>query len=185
MNKQLADIYFRMCSLQSDINEHLPTLRTYAERCNHVTEFGVREVISTWGLMAGLPDKLISYDIVDTPIIPQLPFINKVASDNSVDFKFIKGDTLKIEIEPTDLLFIDTFHTYDQCIVELLRFHDKVSKYIIMHDTVTYGNTGEDHNQERGLLQAITGLLKTGAPWIPLYNYTHNNGLLILTRAVD
>jgi hypothetical protein len=31
-----------------DICEHLPILAKYASKCNHITEFGVRSVVSTY-----------------------------------------------------------------------------------------------------------------------------------------
>ena len=62
----LNEIYEKMCEKPSDINEHLPTLKKYASECDHITEMGVRTVVSTYALMMGKPKKLISIDI--TPI---------------------------------------------------------------------------------------------------------------------
>ena len=43
-------------------------------------------------------------------------------------------NTLTITIEQTDLLFIDTFHNYDQVLQEL-RLHAKhVNKFIVFHE---------------------------------------------------
>ena len=47
----------------SDINEHIPTLKKYAEGCDTVIEMGVRTIVSTWGLLAAKPKKLISIDL--------------------------------------------------------------------------------------------------------------------------
>ena len=48
----------------SDINEHLPTIIKYGQECDHITEMGVRSVLSTWGWLAAAPkDGLISYDL--------------------------------------------------------------------------------------------------------------------------
>ena len=52
MNK-LQEIYEGLCSTPSDINEHLPTLKKYAEECEHITEMGVRWVVSTYALLMG------------------------------------------------------------------------------------------------------------------------------------
>jgi len=51
------------CRRPSDINEHLVTLRDLAANCAHVTEFGVRKGVSTFALLHGQPNRLISYDI--------------------------------------------------------------------------------------------------------------------------
>jgi len=59
----LENFYIEKCNTPSDINEHLPTLKKYAEECSHITEMGVRWVVSTYGLLMGKPKKMISYDI--------------------------------------------------------------------------------------------------------------------------
>ena len=38
----------------SDINEHLPTIIKYGQECDHITEMGVRGIVSTWGGRAAL-----------------------------------------------------------------------------------------------------------------------------------
>ena len=37
---------------QSDINEHIPTILKYGQECNHITEMGVRGILSTWAWLA-------------------------------------------------------------------------------------------------------------------------------------
>jgi len=103
-----------------DISEHLPTLRKYASKVNHVTELGVRTGNSTVALLLGKPKIMVSYDINDISKHP-----TKAKWDNNritysslknviidTDFTFIIGNSLEIEIEQTDLLFIDTAHNY-------------------------------------------------------------------------
>ena len=46
--------YVNLCNTHSDINEHLPTLKEYAQECNSVFETGVREVVSSYALLYGL-----------------------------------------------------------------------------------------------------------------------------------
>ena len=113
--RTLNEQYEFQCTRRSDINEHLPTLKKYAEECNHITEMGVRDVVSTWAFLMGNPKKLISYDInqINESIILE------TIKDTEIEFKFVLADTTKIEIEETDLLFIDTLHTYDQLKSEL------------------------------------------------------------------
>lgn len=48
---------------ESDIQEHLETLRRYSSLCDSVVEMGVRYIVSTWALLAGKPKKMISIDI--------------------------------------------------------------------------------------------------------------------------
>lgn len=111
-------------------HDHLETLRRYARKCDHITEFGVRYVVSTWALLAGRPKRMISVDKRRCPVEPVYE-----ACEGVIDYEFICADDLTIDIERTDLLFIDSLHTYDHLSGELYRHSDKVKKYIIMHDT--------------------------------------------------
>jgi hypothetical protein len=108
-------------------------------KCKHITEFGVRSGNSTSALAMSYPDKLVCYDI--NPIYYDL---NDLLKSELISFKFIQKNVLDIEIEETDLLFIDTFHTYKQLKKELQLHKNKVRKYIILHDTKTFGSVGED-----------------------------------------
>jgi hypothetical protein len=42
----LIEGYQHYCNNVSDIYEHLPTLNNYAQQCNHITECGVRGIVS-------------------------------------------------------------------------------------------------------------------------------------------
>jgi hypothetical protein len=71
---------------------------------------GVRIPTSTWAFLAGNPEVLISYDIIRDNNIKNVEQQSKLSNTS---FKFIESDVLKIKIDPTDLLFIDTLHTYN------------------------------------------------------------------------
>jgi hypothetical protein len=128
--------YLELIDIPSDINEHLPILKEYSEKCNHITEMGVRVPTSTWAFLASKPNKMVSYDIVNAPGIDE---VKSIANEYQLDYQFIIDDVLQIDMEQTDLLFIDTLHTYNQLNAELMLHSKKVNKYIILHDTVTYG----------------------------------------------
>lgn len=96
------------------------------------------------------------------------------------------GDTLKITIEPTDLLFIDTLHTARHLKAELERHGDPmvglVHKYLVFHDTETFGMRSED-GTEPGLRAAIRWFQKNTFPlWGVKYDYSNCNGLVVLER---
>jgi len=175
----LEQIYNRLHNTPSDINEHLPTLKLYASKCDHITEMGVRYIVSTYALLMGKPKKLISYDIMDCH---WLPIKEMVKEDTNFEFKI--GNTLNIEIEPTDFLFIDTLHNYNQLKGELSLHADKVKKYIGFHDTTTFAIHGESYEgkSETGLWFAIEEFLATNTQWKIHEKYTNNNGLTILKR---
>lgn len=176
----------------SDINEHLLVLKDYAEKCDHVTEMGVRWVVSTYALLAGNPKKLISIDMTHPKVFgADLSIVEKYAAEINCQFQFIESNTLSLEIEQTDLLFIDTWHAYKQLIAELRLHQANVSKYIVLHDTTSYANhdessyesLGEDWKaQGIGLWKAVEDFLIEFPAWEIEHRYTHNNGLTILRR---
>jgi len=179
--------------IPSDINEHIHTLYNYGQECKHITEMGVRWVSSTWAFLYSKPNKLISYDIVRHENINE---VEELSKKNELDFKFIEADVLKVEIEPTELLFIDTLHTYNQLIRELMLHGEKVSKYIILHDTTTFGFKDEINHETKsdivkdlptdkeGLVKAVMDFLISpqGFDWVIHESYNNNNGLTILKK---
>jgi len=164
----------------SDIREHLPTLIKYGKGLT-VTEFGVRWGESTTAWLLSCPKKFTCYDIKILPRLKiYLPIFKEWADKNNIDFKFIQADVLTIDIDETDILFIDTFHVYKQLKKELELFNNKVKKYIILHDTETYGNIGEDKS-EPGLMQAVNEFVSS-TEWKIKKHYKNNNGLTILEK---
>ncbi len=170
--------YQELCNTPSDINEHLPVLKRYASECKHITEMGVRGIVSTYALLAAKPMTLISYDI---RYCDWEPLRDKAFP---IDFRFIQGDTREIIIEPTEMLFIDTLHNYDQLTKELKLHAPKVSKYIVFHDTTTYAYVGESYDglSRLGLWVAIEEFLEKNREWSIKERLTNNNGLTILVK---
>jgi hypothetical protein len=183
--------FIQQINNKSDINEHIQTLYDFAKECNHVTEMGVRWVSSTWALVYTNPKKIISYDIIRDQNIDE---VISLCEEYNINYSFEEKDVLNIEIEDTDLLFIDTLHTYNQLISELEIHSEKVKKYIILHDTETFGEKDEliyNHASEKiklksstkkGLMNAIKDFLVTplGEKWEIYKHYTNNNGLTVL-----
>lgn len=161
-----------------DIHEHFPTLRKYAAECEHITEMGTRYVVSTYALMAGKPKKFLTYDLVPHKNIWEAA---SIANENQIQFGFMERDTTKVEIEETDLLFIDTLHNYAQLKRELELHSDKARKYIIFHDTVSYGYRDEE-GPGPGLMPAINEFLATTTKWRIKEKYDNCNGLMVLER---
>jgi len=145
--------------------------------------------ISVWYLVAAIafgaalllarPKRMLSYDIEDRRF--DLENYLRLARDAGVDFAFVKADVLAIDIEPTDLLFIDTFHTYRQLDSELARHADKARRFILLHDTTTYGQQGED-GAKPGLTAALHDFLAVAPEWRVRKRYDDENGLTVLAR---
>jgi len=162
----------------SDINENVHILYDLAKECKHVTEMGVRTGISTRALL-NTDVQLISYDVVLDNAVSKLFDVAKKAG-KKVDY--IKSDVLKIEIEETDMLFIDTLHIYPQLKQELNLHAKKVRKYLAFHDTYTFGLRGEVGQDNKGLLSAIIEFMIDNPEWKFKIHKTNNNGFTVLER---
>lgn len=169
MNQEEIELkYNEAVETPSDINQHLPILRKYAEECEHITEMGVRGVVSTWAFLASKAKKVIAIDILDVAI----PDVEKL--------QFICANDLEIEIEPTDMLFIDTAHNASQCAQELKLHAKNVKKFLAFHDVGIFGEHGDDGKE--GLMYAINDFLANNKDWEIDYSTMVNNGLMVLCR---
>ena len=132
----LAEEYERLCATPSDIYEHLPTLAGMVRehKARHVIELGTRSGVSTVAWLYGLlytGGMLTSVDIDEAPDVDPGP----------VSWRFIQGDdcdpAVLTQLEPADIVFIDTSHTYDHTLAELnlYRWLVKPGGRIVCHDT--------------------------------------------------
>lgn len=186
--------YSELCHTISDINEHLPTLKKYGEECDTIIEMGVRSIVSTWAFLASNPKKLISLDLCNpSKYGGNIDEVVDGVSETNIQFSFIEENSLVYNIDECDLLFIDTWHDYLQLKQELNRHHRNVKKYIILHDTVSYGNSNEDFNVSgienntdtnlpKGLWPAVEEFLYNNRNWVVWEKKPNNNGLTVLKR---
>jgi hypothetical protein len=197
----LIEGYNYYCNNVSDIYEHLPTLNNYARKCSHITECGVRRIVSSYALAYGLLNKSSAKLVqVDPEKNENSDAFIHLCKLNNIECVFYQESDLDCPIEDTELLFIDTWHVYGQLKRELARWNSHVSKYIIMHDTTVDEWLGEsirlslnteEQSQsfgipideiEKGLWPAIDEFLIQHPEWILEKRYTNNNGLTILRR---
>lgn len=163
-------------SYSDDIKEHLDFLKDLATGLEHVTEMGFRVGTSFSAFLMAQPKKLVTYDIH----IPEdvKSYFETIRGDTELEFH--QASTLEVEIEPTDLLFIDTWHTYAQLKKELELHGHKARKFLAFHDVTTYGYVGED--------KSIPGLMAAINEFMERTNFKikdlreNNNGLLVLER---
>jgi hypothetical protein len=168
--------YRHVCGNPSDINEHCPTLYLLAAQSQHVTEMGCRHGISTTALLRAQPQTLVCYDLERLPEFDQVLLVT-----GRTELRYHEANTLEVEIEPTDLLFIDTFHVYEQLRRELELHAGRVRRFIALHDTTTFGEEGE-WDGHRGLWPAVTEFLAAHPEWWLAARYHHNHGLTVLER---
>jgi len=178
VNRTEVENEYKIClNSPTDINEHLPILREYASKVNHITELGTRFGNSTIAFMSVRPKKFITYDVCHNE---KIDYLIRVALDNNLNFHFKLENPQ--EIEETDLLFIDTDHHVDQCSKELKLHADKVKKYLIFHDVVSFWEKGQGYLSGGGLKYAIEPFMASHPEWKQVYRAENNNGLLILER---
>jgi hypothetical protein len=186
---------------KGDLYEHLYTIKKYAEKCEHITELGVRWVISTWALLAAKPKTLNSFDLIHYVYhgVPANKIID-AAQEQGTEFNFYEENVLTTDkIGPTDLLFIDTLHSYKQVKLELELHARKVRKYIIITNAVTYGSQNEgpvQHDKltgealhlyknlqdKQGVMTAVKEFLDDNTDWRVKEFFKNCNGLCVLER---
>jgi hypothetical protein len=186
--------YEEKFNTKSDINEHLPVLKQYGDECNTIVEMGVRSIVSTWAFLLSNPRTLISLDIENPSNFGgNIDEVYSLANSAGINFKFVESSSLTYDMPLTDLLFIDTWHDYLQLKKELYRHHKNTKKYIILHDTNTFGYVDESEydqyhkqrvetNLPKGLCPAIDEFLNENREWVLWERRPNNNGLTVLKR---
>jgi hypothetical protein len=174
--KSIDEIFDAIKEIPRDLDQHLPKLKELAEGCDHVTEFSQRRE-STIGFLAGRPKKLVSYNT-------EWDHVQEHAG------RMCEGDTEYIhsvfrshfvdEIEETDMLFIDSTHTYAYLKEEFKKFGPQVKRYIVIHDTLLYGERGEDAGP--GKLPAMREFMKENPEWTVIYHTQDEYGLTVMGR---
>lgn len=168
--------YSEQAEKHPDLAGHVPRLRELAAGKKLVVELGTARGGSTAAFLAARPQKLISVDLVAPSWMGQV--------ENHLDgvvWEFLQADSRTVELpEPIDVLFIDTRHTADQLWAELNVHAGKVHGLIVLHDTKTFGERGEDGGP--GLLPALRRFLKENPQWSVVKHYEDWNGLTVLSN---
>lgn len=177
--------YESACLAPSDINQHLPVLLKYAQKCESITEFGLGVTgNSIMAFLKGCP-KVTTYDIENHRQSIRDAEVYAASLGRSWTFK-LQSSTKEV-IDETDFLFIDAEHSYPAVLYELEMQHEQVKKYIGFHDVVTFGHKNEFPDKVadpavQGILLAVFTFLKNHPQWKVSYYSPHNNGLLILEK---
>jgi len=135
-----------------------------------ITEFGPFQGCSTAAWLSLRPKKFVT---VDQGVSLDVDLYKKAAEEINVDFLFIQSSDLEIDIEPCELLFIDTMHTEEHTYQELILHADKVSRYLVFHDVT----------QPRfGTLAGINLWWKDHPEWKLQYQDFNDCGFMILKK---
>ena len=157
-----------------DSPDRFDTYTRYARLVDRIVEFGVYTGLSTCAWLAGNPKYLRSYDITDQ-YLTVLPELSHYAKKHNIDFEFNIGNSLGLDIEPCDLLFIDTVHKRPHCLAELERHANQVSQYIVLHDP----------SEWPGVFEAVIIFLHNNRQWHIVEHCNKSSGLLVLERYND
>ena len=175
--------YENLCSLNPSgaITEHLPLLRSLAAQCASVVEFGTWHCHSANALVLGTKGVVTSFDhMIWAPEIIQ-PIISEFCEHSRGKFIFKPQTTLQEGLfGECDLLFLDSKHSYINVKYELEVYGMCSRKYLVFHDTVTFGEVGDDG--KKGILSAIYEFMAQHTCWRVVMDELNNNGLLVLKR---
>lgn len=178
LSQRLWDEYNWACAQPSDINYHLPVLKSFADQCESVIEFGVRSGMSSRAFLASSAQTIKMYDLMLDWNVSQLV---EFCASHGRQVLYQAANTLELEPQNTDMLFVDTLHTYHQLQAELARHGGSVNKFIAFHDTQTFGTVDETQNGP-GLVPAMLEWLAANPSWRVVYHTYLNNGLTVLGR---
>jgi hypothetical protein len=135
-----------------------------------ITEFGPFQGCSTSAWISLKPKK---FTTVDRGVSLDVDLFKRAAEEIGVDFNFIINSDLEIEIEPCELLFIDTMHTEDHTFQELTLHANKISKYLVFHDTA---------EPRFGTMAGIRKWWVNHPEWVEKYADQNDCGFLVLER---
>ncbi len=189
----LETLYTQHCRSGTAIALHLPWLRALGNSLSDVIEFGVKGGASSSAWLLGA-EHVTSYDIVSTVEARQL---EQLAQSR---WTYRIQSSLEAPVQECDLLFIDSLHTFAQCDAELRRHADLVRRYLVFHDTLTFGSVGADGESGRqlwdyrthrgesvpetalGIRPAIDQLMMRDSSWRVGNHHLDSHGLLTLER---
>ena len=157
--KMVGDMYRRIDFIQQTFTD-----------VQTITEFGPYQGCSTAAWLSLRPKKFVT---VDQGVRLDVDLYKKAAQEINVDFQFIQGSDLEIDIEPCELLFIDTVHTEEHTYQELQRHADKVSRYLVFHDVA---------EPRFGTLAGIKRWWKNYPEWKLKYQDSDDCGFLVLEK---
>jgi hypothetical protein len=172
---------------------HLARLRHYATGCDLAVEFGVKHGATSAALLMGAK-RLISYDLVRSDRC------NPLLLAAGARWSYITGDSREAPVVDCDLLFIDSLHTYAQVDAELSRHASHVHRWLIFHDSITFGSVGADGEtgqplwspatgtpappEALGIRPAIDQLMMRDPTWHIHAHFPDSHGLLVLAHGL-
>jgi hypothetical protein len=177
-HKNLSEWYEAAKKNPCDFHEHVDTLRDLVKKCDHVTQIGIWGKPSRVAIAVGTLSNVGNAVFVD---------YSPAQRPEWTDLKRFLGDNFEgkewqpfAEIDETDLLFIDTYHTAEETLNLFNKLAPKVRKYLVVHTTEIYGEKGD--NGGPGVLVGVRQFVHENREWTVIRQDRNNYGLVVLSR---
>lgn len=177
------ELYGYLLNVPRDLDKHLPSLKSVAERSKSIVEFTHRRE-STIGFMAGAPEVLVSYQTENddltkslAKILERTPFKHTVTWTHHAIPHHVTEPPSNISQE-FDTLYIDTDGLSSTLRNYLMGLKDRIKRFIVVHDTHGYGETDPSGNQ--GLNYVLRSFCEDNPQWQPVFYNPNQYGLTIL-----
>lgn len=172
----IAELFDWVKANPRDLDLHADVLAAVARRADGVVTEITKRRESTMAFAFGGAKEIVSYQL------DQDKRAVDVIVAGGVPVRMFGSHGLPAEgIEPTDVLFIDSKHTHEAALAQLLLCGPVVRKFIILHDTVIHGEIGQD-GRRPGLLGAVRDFVRGNSEWTVVYHTAVQYGLTILSR---
>lgn len=160
--------------------EHWRTFQGLGVAVDSILEFGTGFSTLAW---LSVCQHVTSVDVEPLPWIERLCELTNLAGN---PLKFVCSSDLEFPVQPADLLYIDTFHTYEHLSAELARHGNSARQLIVLHDTEAFGKpdsllTLKFHAGGRGLWLAVEEFC-TRENWRVAKHFSDLLGLTVLKR---
>jgi len=169
--------YNRILQTPNGIKKNVSVLYELAKECKHITEFGDGSGVSTTAFL-NTDATLRTYENEKKALVDNL---FKKAISQGKDVKYYQSENTMVDIEQTDLLYIDTYHEYHHLQSQLSLHHQKVKKYLVFNGTCQYAFQGESPDS-KGILVCIIDFITNNSEWKFRKVETSSDGLVILER---
>lgn len=174
--ENVKSLYQKEKNKNSDVKNLLPIYEKYANKSDNITEFRKGQYITTLCFANSNFKEFKTYNSEKISLIEEMKILLKER-----DFNFEVKDSLGVDIKETDLLHLDTKHNYSHVLKELEKHHQKVKKYILIHDYETFGEIGDD-GKKPALKQAVKDFVDKNNKWRIKEEFKQSNGLVVLEK---
>lgn len=180
-DETLRQRFARVKETDGDLSGHMEFLQGIATEYRHITGLGLGNGDAAIAFLSSLPPKNV--------VFYESQYANPVSgvqrclrgSPRDVVFECKTTETTSVDINETDLLFIDTKHTKKHLQRELASHASKVRHLIVIHDTETFAHAGEDG--EDGIWGAIEEFITQRPQWKIMDRRRNCHGLTVLKRS--